>query len=244
MKVFIAGGRGRVGSRLADRLTAHDIEVVSGGLEDGIDVISGRGLAEALVGVDTIVNVLNTPRFDAEGAISFFEKSIDRLTTEGKRAGVRHHIVLSIVGVGQGDASEIGYYLGKVAQEKALRSASIPATIIRATQFQSYIPTLIDQHTVEGKVVAPRSLIQPVDLDEVIDLLAEAVTTLEPGSEIEIAGPDRYYHDDLFRATLADRGDDREVVTVDAQEARDVMVPRGTYRAGIVKYPTSGIPSA
>lgn len=61
MKVFIAGGRGRVGSPLADNLEVKGIEVVSGGLEDGIDVISGKGLAEALVGVDTIVNVLNTP---------------------------------------------------------------------------------------------------------------------------------------------------------------------------------------
>ncbi|MEV5187873.1 SDR family oxidoreductase [Streptomyces werraensis] len=244
MKVFIAGGRGRVGSRLADNLAAKGIEVVSGGLEDGIDVISGKGLSEALVGVDTIVNVLNTPRFDAEGAISFFEGSINNLTAEGERAGVRHHIVLSIVGVGEGDASEIGYYLGKVAQEKAVRSASIPATIIRATQFQSYIPVLIDQHTVDGKVLAPRSFIQPVELDEVVDLLAEAVTTLEPGSAVEIAGPDRFYHDDLFRATLAHRGDDREVVTVDGQDSLDVMVPRGAYRRGTVRYPIAGIPTA
>ncbi|MFF4150163.1 SDR family oxidoreductase [Streptomyces sp. NPDC001651] len=243
MKVFIAGGRGRVGSRLADTLEAKGIEVVPGGLEDGIDVLSGKGLAEALVGVDTIVNVLNTPRFDAEGAISFFEGAIDTLTAEGERAGVRHHIVLSIVGVGEGDASEIGYYLGKVAQEKAVRSASIPATIIRATQFQSYIPVLIDQQAVDGKVHAPRSYIQPVELDEVVDLLAEAVTTPEPGSEIEIAGPDRFFHDDLFRATLAHRGDRREVVTVEPQGPIEAMVPRGAHRTGVVRYPIPGIPT-
>ncbi|MDX3238935.1 NmrA family protein [Streptomyces sp. ME03-5709C] len=244
MKVFIAGGRGRVGSRLADNLEAKGIEVVSGGRGDGIDVVSGKGLAGALVGVDTIVNVLNTTRFDAEGAIAFFEGTINNLTAEGERAGVRHHIVLSIVGVGEGDASEIGYYLGKVAQEKAVRSGSIPATIIRATQFQSYIPVLIDQHTVDGKVLAPRSFIQPVELDEVVELLAEAVTTLEPGSVVEIAGPDRYYHDDLFRATLAHRGDHREVVTVDGQDPLDAMVPRGAYRTGTVRYPIAGIPVA
>ncbi|MFE7893652.1 SDR family oxidoreductase [Streptomyces sp. NPDC057412] len=244
MKVFIAGGRGRVGSRLADTLEAEGIEVVSGGLEDGIDVISGKGLAEALVGVDTIVNVLNTPRFDAEGAVSFFEGSIGTLTAEGVRAGVRHHIVLSIVGVGEGDASEVGYYLGKVAQERAVRSASIPATIVRATQFQSYIPVLIDQHTVDGKVLAPRSYIQPVELDEVVDLLAEAVTMPEPGSEVEIAGPDRFFHDDLFRATLAHRGDPREVVTVDGEGPVGAMVPRGAHRKGTVRYPITGIPTA
>ncbi|NJP75503.1 NmrA family protein, partial [Streptomyces sp. C1-2] len=108
MKVFLAGGRGRVGSPLADNLEARGIEVVPGGLEDGIDVFSGRGLAEALVGVDAIVNVLNTPRFDAEGAIAFFEGAVENLTAAGERAGVRLHVVLSIVGVGEGDASEIG----------------------------------------------------------------------------------------------------------------------------------------
>jgi uncharacterized protein YbjT (DUF2867 family) len=244
MKVFIAGGRGRVGSRLADTLEAKGIEVVPGGLQDGIDLVSGQGLAEALTGADTIVNVLNTPRFDEEGAVSFFNTTVGRLTEEGLRAGVRHHVLLSIVGVGDGDASTIGYYLGKVAQEKAVRSAAIPATIVRATQFQSYIPVLVDQHTVDGKVMAPRSLIQPVELDEVVELLAEAVTTLEPGSDIEIAGPDRFYHDDLFRATLADRGDDREVVTVDTQDPVDGMVPRGAYRKGSVRYPVAGIPTA
>lgn len=243
MKVFIAGGRGRVGSRLADSLETKGYEVVPGGLEDGIDVLSGRGLAEALVGVDTIVNVLNTPRFDAAGAISFFEGSVGNLTAAGERAGVRHHIVLSIVGVGEGDASEIGYYLGKVAQERAVRAGSIPATIVRATQFQSYIPVLADQHTVDGKVLAPRSLIQPVELDEVVDLLAEAVTTPEPGSAVEIAGPDRFHLDDLFRATLAERGDEREVVTVDGPEPLEGMVPRGAYRKGMVRYPIAGIPT-
>ncbi|GLY48961.1 NAD(P)H-binding protein [Lentzea sp. NBRC 102530] len=241
MKVFIAGGRGRVGARLASNLEAKGIEVVSGGLEDGIDVISNDGLADALAGVDTIVNVLNTDRFDPEGAISFFETSTKNLMSEGERAGVRHHIVLSIVGVGAENASEVGYYLGKVAQERTARSGSIPATIVRATQFQSYVPVLADQHTVDGKVLAPRSFIQPVDLDEVVELLAEAVTTLEKGSVVEIAGPDRYHLDDLFRATLAERGDDREVVTVAGNGAPDALVPHGDHRTGLVRYPVIGI---
>jgi uncharacterized protein YbjT (DUF2867 family) len=243
VKVLIAGGRGRVGSRVADRLAAHGVEVVSAGLDDGIDYVHGTGVADALAGVDTIINVLNTPRFDEEGAVSFFRETTERLTIEGVRAGVRHHILLSIVGVGAETASDIGYYLGKVAQERALKAGPIPHTIVRSTQFQSYIPVLADQHTVDGKVLAPRDLIQPVDLDELVTLLVEVALAGEPKGEIEIAGPDRFHMDDLMRATLAAAGDPREVVTVEGSGAADAMIPHGEFRVGTVHYPLSAIPA-
>jgi uncharacterized protein YbjT (DUF2867 family) len=244
MKVLIAGGRGRVGSRVAELLESRGVEVVSGGLADGVDYIAGTRVQEVLSGVDTIVNVLNTSRFDEEGAVSFFEGTTRVLTTEGERAGVRHHVLLSIVGVGEGDASEIGYYLGKVAQERALKAGSLPYTIVRSTQFHGYIPVLADQHTVDGKVLAPRDLIQPVELDELVALLADVTVNGEPLGEIEIAGPERFRMDDVLRATLAAAGDPREVISVDGDGAVDAMVPHGEYRVGAVLYPIRGIPVA
>lgn len=244
MKVLIAGGRGRVGSKVADVLEAHGVEVVSGGLDDGVDYVAGTKVAEVLQGVDTIINVLNTGSFDEEAAVRFFEGTTHTLTAEGERAGVKHHILLSIVGVGDEDGSDIGYYLGKVAQEKAVKAGSIPYTIVRSTQFQGYIPVLADQHTVDGVVRAPRDLIQPVELDELVALLAEVALSGTPQGEVEIAGPERFYMDDLFRATLAAAGDPREVVTVDSAGAPDALVPRGAYRAGTVLYPVRGIPLA
>jgi uncharacterized protein YbjT (DUF2867 family) len=244
VKVLIAGGRGRVGSKVADLLDSNHVEVVLGGLADGVDYIAGPRVSEVLDGVDTIINVLNTGRFDEEGAVSFFEGSTRTLTAEGERAGVKHHILLSIVGVGEGDASEIGYYLGKVAQERALKAGSLPYTIVRSTQFHGYVPVLADHHTVEGQVLAPRDLIQPVELDELVALLAEVALEGVPLGEVEIAGPERFHMDDLLRATLAASGDAREVVTVDAEGKADAMVPRGEYRTGKTLYPLRGIPLA
>ncbi|MGJ0388476.1 SDR family oxidoreductase [Microbacterium sp. CGR1] len=244
MKVLIAGGRGRVGSKVADLLEQNGVEVVSGGLDDGVDYIQGTGVAEVLEGVDTIVNVLNTGRFDKEGAVDFFEGTTKALSAAGERAGVKHHILLSIVGVGEGDASEIGYYLGKVAQERALKEGTLPYTIVRSTQFQSYVPVLADQHTVEGKVMAPRDLIQPVELDELVALLGEVALTAPPLGEVEIAGPERFHMDDLLRGTLAASGDTREVITVESDGPIDAMVPRGEYRMGSVLYPVRDIPTA
>jgi uncharacterized protein YbjT (DUF2867 family) len=244
MKVLIAGGRGRVGSKVAEVLEARGAEVVSGGLDDGVDYVAGTKVADVLHGVDTIINVLNTGSFDEESAVRFFEGTTHTLTAAGERAGVKHHILLSIVGVGEEDGSDIGYYRGKVAQEKAVKAGSIPYTIVRSTQFQGYIPVLADQHTVDGVVRAPHDLIQPVELDELVDLLAEVALSGAPQGEVEIAGPERFYMDDLFRATLAAAGDPREVVTVESAGAPDALVPHGAYRAGSVHYPVRGIPLA
>lgn len=244
MKVLIAGGRGRVGSKVADLLEEHGVEVVSGGLADGVDYIEGTRVAEVLEGVDTIINVLNTNRFDEEGAVGFFTGSTRTLTSAGEEAGVKHHILLSIVGVGAGDGSDIGYYLGKVAQERTLKAGSLPYTIVRSTQFQSYIPVLADQHTVDGRVLAPRDLIQPVELDELVALLVDVALAGEPLGEVEIAGPERFHLDDLLRSTLAAAGDPREVVTVESSGAEDALVPHGEYRVGKVFYPLRGIPLA
>lgn len=244
MKILIAGGRGRVGSKVADILEAHGAGVVSGGLDDGVDYMTGARVSDVLAGVDTIVNVLNTGSFDEKSAVRFFEGTTRTLTHEGERAGVKHHVLLSIVGVGDEVGSDIGYYLGKVAQEKALKEGSLPYTIVRSTQFHGYIPVLADQHTEDGVVRVPRDLIQPVELDELAALLAEVALSGTPQGEIEIAGPERFYMDDLLRATLTAAGDPRPVVTVASTDSADALVPRGEYRAGTVLYPVRGIPLA
>lgn len=237
MKVFVAGARGRVGSGVVRVLAARGVEVVAGDVEDGVDVVTGVGLGDALAGVDAILNVLNTGRFDAEGAVAFFEGTTERLDAAGRAAGVRHHVLLSIVGVGDGAASSNGYYLGKVAQEAALRAGSVPSTIVRATQFHEYVPVLADQHTHEGTVMATRALVQPVELSEVVELLADTVMTAAPGGVREIAGPDRFHLDDLFRASLAASGDGREVLTVESPDPLDGLVPHGQHVVGTVRHP-------
>lgn len=237
VKVFVAGARGRVGSSVARVLAERGVEVVAGDVEDGVDVVTGAGLDDALAGVDAIVNVLNTGRFDAEGAVAFFRGSTERLDAAGRAAGVRHHVLLSIVGVGDGTASSNGYYLGKVAQEAALRAGSVPSTVVRATQFHEYVPVLVDQHTQDGTVLATRALVQPVELGEVVELLAATVVTGPSGGVREIAGPDRFHLDDLFRASLAASGDVRQVVTVESPDPLDGLVPHGQHVVGTVRHP-------
>ncbi|PJJ73525.1 uncharacterized protein YbjT (DUF2867 family) [Diaminobutyricimonas aerilata] len=244
MKVFIAGGRGQVGARVAEALAKRGVEVIVGSRANGQDPMTGDGLDAAMIGVDTIVNVLNIARFDDEAAV-FFETTTRNLVRAGDGAGVGHHVLLSIVGVDAEDGPDNGYWRGKIAQEQVLRSSSTPATIIRTTQFHSWVPVLADQHTADGRVVAERSLIQPVDLDEVVELIERATLITEPADrEIELAGPERYFFDDLLRGTLAAMDDRREIVTTACDGPIDLMVPRGEHLIGTRPYPVRGIPTA
>jgi uncharacterized protein YbjT (DUF2867 family) len=241
MKLLIAGGNGYVGTRLADRLRALGHNVTAGSRATGFDAVTGAGLGDAMRGVDVVVDVLNTADIDAAAATAFFRGTTERILAAEKSTGVRHHVLLSIVGADRALAN--GYYAGKVAQEDAVKNSDVPFTIVRATQFYSFVPTIADWLTVDGTVAAPGMLLQPVDVADVVDVLAEVALGTPAEDTIDIAGPERFRLDDLLRATLTSRGDPRPVVTIEGTalgaDATDSLVPLGVHRTGTRPYPVA-----
>lgn len=61
MRVVVAGATGRIGSRTVARLRDHGVEVAPLSRAEGVDLITGEGLAEALRGADVVVDVADTP---------------------------------------------------------------------------------------------------------------------------------------------------------------------------------------
>ncbi|WP_432564012.1 SDR family oxidoreductase [Kineococcus sp. SYSU DK003] len=232
MRIFVAGGRGQVGVPLADLLRSQGHEVVVGSRADGVDVLTGAGLGAALAGVEVVVDVLNTTETEAGAATAFFRGTTERLLAAEQSAGVRHHVLLSIVGADRALAN--GYYAGKVAGEDAVRGGDVPFSIVRATQFVEFVPTLADWLTVDGAVLAARTLLQPVPLADVVDLLARTATGRPSGTTTDLAGPQAVPLDELLRRALAD--DPREVRTVQGQslgaESTDALVPLGEHLTG------------
>lgn len=222
MKIFIAGGQGQVGVPLGTRLRAEGHDVVVGSRRQRVDVV---------------VDVLNTTDLDTEAATAFFRGSTERLFAAETGSGVRHHVLLSIVGADRALAN--GYHAGEVAQEVALRDGDVPFSIVRATQFYEFVPTIADWLTVEGVVHAARTLLQPLALADVVDLLARTALGGPTGSTTDLAGPRAFPLDDLLRSALAD--DPREVRTVDGQalgaEAVDALVPLGAHLTGEHPFP-------
>lgn len=212
MKLTVIGGTGLIGSQVMQKLTAAGDQAVPAAPNTGVDVITGNGLDQALEGADVVVNVANSPTFD-QASLEFFATSMNNLLAAGQRAGVRHQVVLSIVGADQ--VPELVYYRAKVLQENLLRQGPTPYSIVRATQFFEFMNTLLSESSDDATVRLPDTCLQPIASADVADAVVEVSTGPPLRGTRNIAGPDVFPLDDLGRLTLAARHDDRTVTTDD-----------------------------
>ncbi|MEV8213283.1 SDR family oxidoreductase [Leifsonia sp. NPDC077715] len=211
MRIVVVGGTGLVGRRVVELLRERGHDAVAASPSTGVDTVTGAGLAEALHGADVVVDTPNAPSFEDGPVLEFFERSTGNLVAAEKAAGVRHHVVLSIVGADR--LPDIGYMRAKVAQERIVRESGIPFTIVRATQFFEFIGALADGATQGDTAVLSDALMQPIAAADVSTALAEAALAEPVDSVIELAGPEQLRLDDLARRLLAAHGDHRTVVT-------------------------------
>ena len=134
-RIAVAGGTGVVGRHVVEALAAAGCEPVVLARSTGVDLSRAAGLDATLTGVRAVVDVSNVVTQRRAAAVGFFTATTSALLTAGARAGVRHHVVLSIVGV---DRIDTGYYAGKRAQEELVLAGDVPATVLRATQFHEF----------------------------------------------------------------------------------------------------------
>jgi uncharacterized protein YbjT (DUF2867 family) len=209
MKIVVIGGTGLIGSRLVGILRNSGHEVLPASPDSGVNTITGEGLDAAFSGAQVVVDVSNSPSFEDSAVLKFFETSTGNLLAAEKRAGVKHHVALSIVGTDRRPDS--GYLRAKVAQEKLIKAGGVPYSILRSTQFFEFIAR-IAQTGPDGKVHVSTALFQPILSADVVAALAD-VTVGEPlNATVEVGGPERFRMDDLVRRVLHANGDQRDVV--------------------------------
>jgi hypothetical protein len=188
----------------------HDVVAMS--RSGGVDVVTGDGLAEALAGVECIIDVASGPSPDQEAATQFFTAAARNLHEAGQRAGVRRMVVVSIIGT---DRFTAGYGAAKVAHERAMLSGPIPVRILRAAQFHEFVAQLVEWGR-QGEVsYVPRMRTQLVAARTVAQALTDLATGPEsapaPGSSgapiLEIAGPREQNLVDMAKLLAARRGD-------------------------------------
>ncbi len=211
-KIAVAGATGRVGRHVVDVLKTGGHDVVAMSRSSGVDVVTGDGLAEALAGVECIIDVATGPSPDQEAATQFFTTAARNLHEAGQRAGVRRMVVVSIIGT---DRFTAGYGAAKLAHEQAMLSGPLPVRILRAAQFHEFVAQLVDWGR-QGEVsYVPKMRIQPVAARTVAQALADLATAPEwaaaPGSSgvpiPEIAGPREESLVDMAILLAARRGD-------------------------------------
>ncbi|MFE6735473.1 SDR family oxidoreductase [Microbacterium sp. NPDC057650] len=210
MRIAIAGGTGTVGRHVVAAAQDRGHEIVVLARSTGADVITGIGLDDALTGVDVVIDTSNTTTLSASKARSFFETATRNLLAAERRAGVGHHVALSIVGIDDIDAS---YYAGKLAQERTIAAGAVPHTIARAAQFHEFAGQLLA--AMRGPVaLMPKTLMRPVAAREVGAHLVSVAEAAPAGRATDLVGPRDEVLADLARRQLAHDGIRRRALEV------------------------------
>jgi len=215
MKITVMGASGLIGTKIVERLRGDAHEVEASSRSSGVDVLTGEGLADALAGADALVDVTNSPSFEADAVMSFFTTSATNLVEAARHAGVGHYVALSIVGVD--GLPDSGYFRAKVAQERIITESGLPYSIVRATQFAEFADAITESLTIGDEVRVPDALIQPIPADDVAAEVARTAAGKPLIGIRNIGGPMKMTFERMARDALARRGDMAKAVVVDAQ---------------------------
>src|SRR6185312_6535904 len=86
-RIAVAGATGRVGRHVVDVLHEGGHDVVAISRANGVDVITGAGLAAALAGVEVVIDTSTGPSPEQGPATEFFLTATRNLEAEGVKAG-------------------------------------------------------------------------------------------------------------------------------------------------------------
>ena len=210
MKIVVIGGTGLIGSKVVQKLKQKSHEAVAAAPSMGVNTVTGEGLAAVLSGAQVVVDLANSPSFEDQAAMDFFQTAGKNLLAAELAAGVQHHVALSVVGTDR--LQDSGYLRAKLEQERLIKTSSIPYTIVRATQFFEFLRG-IAQSSIQGDAVhLSHAMIQPMAAEDVATAVAEVALAKPRNGTIEIGGPDKFHLDELVTKVLAYDKNTRKVV--------------------------------
>ncbi|NUR60907.1 MAG: SDR family oxidoreductase [Catenulispora sp.] len=204
MRIAVAGATGNIGKLTVAALTRDGHQVVPISRSQGVDLTTGAGLDAVLAGVDAVVDVTNAPAAGREETVAYFGGTTGNLLAAEQRAGVRHHVLLSIANVHgvEGNA----HYAGKQEQERLVEAGPVAFTIVPATQFHDFAEMIVSWSEQDGVAPVPPLLMQPIAPADVAEVLARVAGGEPQGRHVDVAGPDPQDLVDMARRTLAARG--------------------------------------
>ncbi|GAA1214570.1 NAD(P)H-binding protein [Rhodoglobus aureus] len=184
--ILVTGATGRLGKPTVALLTdsGHEVRSLSRRPGPGVvvaDLSTGTGLADALAGVSAVVHL-------ASGANAHDSQQTRQLLRAIAAHPVDHLIFMSIVGV---DEHALAFYRDKHLSEQLIAASGIPYTILRATQFHSFIARLFVAQRRLPVTVVPSFSIQPVSIEEVAERLVELVDAGPSQRVRDFAGPEQ-----------------------------------------------------
>ncbi|TWD72023.1 uncharacterized protein YbjT (DUF2867 family) [Kribbella amoyensis] len=240
MRIVVIGGTGLIGSKVVEKLTEHGHEAVVAVPKTGVNTLTGAGLAEVMKGTDVVVDVSNSPSFEADAVMEFFRTSTTNVLAAEAEAGVGHHVALSVVGTER--LPDSGYFRAKIAQEELIEKSAIPYSLVHATQFYEFVQAIADAADDGGTVRIAPVAFRPMAAEDVAKAVGRTAVGTPLNGRIDIAGPQEYQMDEFFRRALKAHSDPRDVVTdphakyFGAELAERTLVPAGDATFGDLTY--------
>lgn len=240
MKVVVIGGSGLIGTKVVAILRQAGHQVIVGSPATGINTITGEGLAEALNETDIVIDLANSPSFEDNAVLEFFQTAGRNLLAAEINAGVKHHIALSIVGVDI--MQNIGYMRAKLVQENLIQKSGVQYSIIRSTQFMEFLAGIANQATDGTEVHLSNVKFQPIAADDVANFVAKYAQQAPLNGIVEIAGPERFEMFEIVEKYLQHAGDPRKVISNGRPEyfggeiTHTALVPAGKAELGAIDF--------
>ena len=240
MKIVVIGGTGLIGTKVVNQLRRKGHQVIAASPNTGINTITGEGLAEAMKDTDTVIDLANSPSFEDNAVMEFFQTAGRNLLGAEINAGVKHHVALSIVGVDI--MQNIGYMRAKKVQEDLIKQSGVPYTIIRSTQFLEFLKGIADQATQGNEVHLSDVKFQPIASDDAAAFVAKYALAAPINGKVEIAGPERFDMYEIVARYLQHSNDPRKVVANGRPEyfggeiSHNALVPAGDAELGVTNF--------
>ena len=187
-------------------------------------MITGRGLFQALAGVDVVIDVSNPMPADGQSNMTQTIATATRNVVGACAArDVGRLVVLTIAGIEDPSFDGFPYYEAKRVAKEIVLDGPVPVTLVKSTQWYEFATNPAAVSSRDGEVIVQDWLIQPIAADTVADVLVEAALgqTHPPRT---ITGPEAVRLPELTSKLLARRGDNRRV--------RAVQPPLGALRTG------------
>src|SRR5262245_11494295 len=209
MKIVVIGGTGLIGSKTIALLRNDGHDAVAAAQDTGVNTVTGKALEALLYGASVVIDLVNSRSFAPPAALEFFTTHEKNLLAAETAAGIRHHVVLSIVGTDR--SPDNGYFRAKLVQEDLIKASGIPYTIVRSTRFMEFLGSIADAGQKDGTISIATGLFQPIAADDVAAFVADAAQAAPRNGTIEIAGPERAPFHEIVKSYLRMMSDNRPV---------------------------------
>jgi uncharacterized protein YbjT (DUF2867 family) len=204
--VLVAGGTGRLGTRVVELLTKRGMHVRvltrdhsrAKSLPEGVEIVEGNvrdpeTLTPAMAGVTAVVSAIQGLDDPKSNPMATDRDGNRNLITAAKASGVDHFVLVSVMKSSPDHPMGLGR--AKYAAEQSLKASGLAWTIVRGTAYMEFWAKLVGQPLIDkGRTQVFGRGDNPINFVSVNDVAkAVEMAVVDPGMrsiDLEVGGPE------------------------------------------------------